>query len=62
MMLHLFRLHSVLAPQIEIIRMTIRSAQYVGRVLIGNQLELGGPSGKLVRFVSCVRARGAYVR
>ena len=25
-------------------------------------LELGGPSGKLFRFVSCVRARGAYVR
>ena len=24
--------------------------------------ELGGPSGKLFRFVSCVRARGAYVR
>ena len=25
-------------------------------------LELGGPSGKLFRFMSCVRARGAYVR
>ena len=24
--------------------------------------ERGGPSGKLFRFVSCVRARGAYVR
>ena len=24
--------------------------------------ELGGQSGKLFRFVSCVRARGAYVR
>ena len=24
--------------------------------------ELGGPGGKLFRFVSCVRARGAYVR
>ena len=24
--------------------------------------ELGGPSGKLLRFVSCVPARGAYVR
>ena len=24
--------------------------------------ELGGPSGKLFRFVSCVRARGSYVR
>ena len=27
-----------------------------------NISELGGPSGKLFRFVSCVRARGAYVR
>ena len=30
--------------------------------LAANESELGGPSGKLFRFVSCVRARGAYVR
>ena len=29
---------------------------------VGDSSELGGPSGKLFRFVSCVRARGAYVR
>ena len=50
--------------------MKIRSAKNVGKVLSSRNntsdtvwtSELGGPSGKLFRFVSCVRARGAYVR